>query len=328
METQTNSVKIPPAEDLVEVKKPTSLLVAQFFLFPLIIIAICVGIFLLFGYLVYEQRGPADYLNDIRTGSGSTRWLAAVELSNQVPSNSKMKSPQFVQQVLTLYINSKDDDPRVRRFLALTLKQLGDPRAVPALIQGLDDAEVLKTTPDTTGPADLRQVFHNAFNDAATLQLERRDAQVHNQIYTLWALGSIGDTAAVPGVVKQLKNEDSAVRKTAAYVLGVLNDSSALHDLQVALNDVKDDVRWHAAMALASLGDTSGAEILMSLIDRNHVSTLPDMTPDQKGELIANAVTSLGKLKFEAARDKIKVLSESDPDLTVRSASIEALKKF
>ena len=47
---------------------PTSLLVAQFFLFPLIIIAICVGIFVLFGYLIYEQRGPNEYLTDIQTG--------------------------------------------------------------------------------------------------------------------------------------------------------------------------------------------------------------------------------------------------------------------
>src|SRR6266576_875014 len=65
----------PPMDDLVEVRKPTSLLIAQFFLFPLIIIGICVGIFLLFGYITYEQRGPSEYLADIQNGTGSTRWL-------------------------------------------------------------------------------------------------------------------------------------------------------------------------------------------------------------------------------------------------------------
>src|SRR5215813_4275495 len=103
MDTQKVPVTLAPPEDLVEVKKPTSLLVAQFFLFPLIIIGICVGIFLLFGYLTYEQRGPVEYLSDIQTGSGSTRWLAAVELSNQISSNTKLKSPEFVQKVLALY---------------------------------------------------------------------------------------------------------------------------------------------------------------------------------------------------------------------------------
>src|ERR1051326_1426936 len=75
METKTTPIPIPPAEDLVEVKKPTSLLVAQFFLFPLIIIAICVGIFLLFGYLTYEQRGPIEYLNDIQSRFHRIRTL-------------------------------------------------------------------------------------------------------------------------------------------------------------------------------------------------------------------------------------------------------------
>ena len=71
METQKSVAAVPPTDDLVEVKKPTSLLIAQFFLFPLIIIAICIGIFLLFGYMTYEQRTPAEYLSLIRTGSGT-----------------------------------------------------------------------------------------------------------------------------------------------------------------------------------------------------------------------------------------------------------------
>src|SRR5438094_6698091 len=109
METKSTSVSIPPPDDLIEVKKPTSLLIAQFFLFPLIIIAICVGIFLVFGYLTYEQRGANEYLNDIQTGTGSTRWLAAVELSNQISSNKKLKSPEFVDKVVTIYTNTRDD---------------------------------------------------------------------------------------------------------------------------------------------------------------------------------------------------------------------------
>src|ERR1019366_6354635 len=120
METQND-------DDLAEVKKPTSLLIAQFFLFPLIIIAICVGIFLLFGYLIYDQSSTKDYLAEIRTGSGSARWQAAYELSNIISTdNKKLKDPELVRSVSTLYINSKDDDPRVRQYLALTLGKMGD----------------------------------------------------------------------------------------------------------------------------------------------------------------------------------------------------------
>jgi HEAT repeat protein len=328
METPKSPVAIPPADDLVEVKKPTSLLIAQFFLFPLIIIAICVGIFLIFGYLTFEQRGPNEYLADIQNGTGSTRWLAAVELSNLISTNNKLRTPEFVDKVLTLYANSKDDDARVRRFLVLTLGRLGDKRAVAPLVQGLADAEALKNGPDTVGPTDMPTVIHNVTHDSATLQEERRESQIQNQIYTLMALGLIGDNAAVPGVLQQLHNEDSSVRKYAAYVLGSLNDPGAIHDLQVALNDVKEDVRWNAAIALARLGDGSGTDLLLKLIDRSQTETTSDMTAEQKSELMTNAVKSLALLKSDEARDKIKALSESDPDLNVRGAAIEALKKF
>src|SRR5436190_9167412 len=99
METKTSSVPVPPIDDLVEVRKPTSLLVAQFFLFPLIIIGICIGIFLLFGYVTYEQRSPEDYLRAIHQGGGindEVRWQAAFELSNIVSSQkAKLRGSDF-----------------------------------------------------------------------------------------------------------------------------------------------------------------------------------------------------------------------------------------
>lgn len=294
METKTTSVPVPLPEDLVEVRKPTSLLIAQFFLFPLIIIAICVGIFLLFGYLTYEQKTPRDYLNDVQTGSDlCCRWQAAYELSNIISADKEnIRRTGFINDVVKVYQKSRGEDPRVRRYLALTMGHMGDPRAIPALIEGLND-------PDP-----------------------------ENQIYTLWAMGSIGDASAVPSIVGRLGSTEPAVRKTAAYVLGVIKDRSAVHDLQVALNDPNADVRWNAAMALAQLNDASGADLLMNLLDRGYVDKLEGMTPEQKSELVINAIKCLGILKFEPAQDKIAALSKSDPDLSVRDASLEALKKF
>jgi HEAT repeat protein len=293
MDTQKSVVAIPPAEDLVEVKKPTSLLIAQFFLFPLIIIAICIGIFLLFGYMTYEQRSPAEYLSLIRTGSGTQRWQAAYELSNMISRDKqKVAGPDFARDVIAVYRNSRDDDPRVRQFLAVTMGQIGDKRAIPALLDGLNDP------------------------------------QAENEISTLLALGLIGDNAAVPGVVKQLQNKEPAVRKMAAYVLGAIKDPSAIHDLQVALNDDSQDVRWHAAMSLAEMNDATGAGILVNLIDRSQVDRIDGMTPEQKSDLMVNAVKCLGILKYEAAKGKLQSLSQTDPDLAVRDASLEALKKF
>jgi HEAT repeat protein len=281
-----------PELDLTEERKPTSLLVAQFFLFPLIIIAICVGIFLLFGYLTQEQRSPREYLSVIQNGSDSQRWQAAVELSHQVFTEKDKMDPAFAGDMIAAYRNVRNGDVRVRRYLALAIGNIGDKRAVPSLVEGLDDSDT------------------------------------ENQIYTLSALGLIGDNSAVPGVAKQLKHPDPSVRKVAAYVLGAIKDPSAAHDLQIALNDVKEEVRWNAAMALARMNDDAGADILERLLDHGYVDRIPDMTPDQKTDLMVNAVKCLALLKYQPAREKVAALSRSDPNLAVRDAALEALKKF
>ncbi len=294
METKSNSVSIPVPEDLLEVKKPTSLLIAQFFLFPLIIIAICIGIFLLFGYLTYEQKSPQEYLNEVRTGSElCCRWQSAYELSNMIASQKdKLRKSDFVNDLIKVYQGSHDGDPRIRRYLALTMGHLGDPRAVPALVDGLNDTDT------------------------------------DNQMNNLLALGSIADKSATPSVVQRLSSTDPAIRKMAAFVLSALKDPAAIHDLQGALNDSNEEVRWYAAIALAQVDDASGSDVLMKLIDHDYIDKLQGFTVEQKSQLLINAVKCLGILKFQPAKDRILALSQGDPDLAVRDASLEALKKF
>ena len=291
MDTKSTSVPIPDSAELIEVKKPTSLLIAQFFLFPLIIIAICIGIFLLFGYLTYQQETAQEYLNDVRNGS-TLRWQSAYELSNVISTQKdKLRNTDFVNDLIKVY-TTHDDDPRVHRYLALTMGHLGDPRAVPALIDGLNEAD-----------AD-------------------------NQMNTLLALGLIGDKAATPAVVQRLTNSDPAIRKMAAFVLTALKDPAAAPDLKVALNDANNEVRWYAAIALAYVNDASGTDTLMQLIDHSYLDKLDGYTPDQRSQLLINAVKCLGVLKFAPAKDRIRALSQADPDLAVRDASLEALKQF
>ena len=294
METKTTSVPIPAADELIEVKKPTSLLIAQFFLFPLIIIAICVGIFLLFGYLTYEQKTPQEYLNEVRTGSElCCRWQSAYELSNMISSQKeKLRNTDFSNDLIKVYQTSRDADPRIRRYLALTMGHLGDARAVPALVEGLNDKDT------------------------------------ENQMNNLLALGTIADKSATPAVVQLLSSADPAVRKMSAFVLTAIKDPAASRDLEVALNDANEEVRWYAAIALAQINNPAGTDVLMRLVDRSYLDKLQGFTTEQRDQLLINAVKCLGLLKFEPAKDRIRALSQSDPDLAVRDASLEALKKF
>ena len=289
---------MPPQDDLTEVEKPTSLLIAQFFLFPLIVIGFGIGIFVLFGFLAYDQKAPEAYLQEIRQGSAGSpfdtrRWQAALELSRVIAADSgELRSSGFGLELLEVYRNAKADDPRIRQFLAVSLGHLGDPAAIPALIEGLSD------------PA------------------------VETQIWTLWSLGSIGDRSAAQSVVPMTRNSDAGVRKMAVYILGTLEDPTTICDLQVALNDPAADVRWNAAMALAQMKDAAGAEILLELTDRSYLLQFGEISAEERDNVIVNAVKSLGMLKLEGARGHLASLSESDPSLTVRDAALEALETY
>ncbi len=289
---------MPPQDDLTEVEKPTSLLIAQFFLFPLIVIAFGIGIFVLFGYVTYDQKTPEAYLQELSQGSSGSpfdtrRWQAALDLSKVIAAdNGELRSSGFGDKLLQVYSNAVADDPRIRQFLAISLGHLGDPAAVPALIEGLSDATI------------------------------------ETQIWTLWALGAIGDPSAARPAVKMIGSNDSGVRKIAVYVLGTLKDPSTIHDLQVALNDPAADVRWNAAMALAQMNDDAGTGILLQLTDRSYLSQFVDISGEERDNVIVNAVKSLGVLKLEDARGHLASLSQSDPSLSVRDAALEALATY
>jgi len=322
-ELNSSASPLPPDEDLTEVRKPASLLIAQFFLFPLIIIGICVGIFLLFGYLIFgtaEEKTPAQYLQRMRSGNGTQRWQAAFELSNLVKAKpERARTPEFMESLTAAYKDTADEDIMVRGYIASIFGELKESSAVPLLAEGLRRDETLKSKQWDVGG------FMRFFQPSVS---QIREELLQDQIYTLWALRSIGDNSAVPVVLEFSKNQEASVRKVAAYVLGSLKDPRAVEDLRVLLNDSAEDVRWNAAFSLAQLNDSAGADLLMKLLDQSYVDSLPNMDGEQKGLLMANAVTGLGMLKHEPAREKIRALSENATVLRVRGASMEALKKY
>ena len=98
------------------------------------------------------------------------------------------------------------------------------------------------------------------FSSCDLLSRQIAEDLVQNQIYTLFALGSIGDNSAVPGVLEQVKKSGPIRSENRSLRFGSARRSAGSRsDCVPLLNDPKEDVRWNAALALALLGNSEGA---------------------------------------------------------------------
>ena len=285
-------IPTPPEEEPQEPNRAWPV-IAQFFLVPLLVVAVCVGIFFLFSLLTFEHKTPAQYLADVRGGAANQRWQSAFELSRAVarvapgPAREKLGA-----QTLEVFVNLKTDRPEdreVKRYLALVLGRLAYAPARPAL-------------------------------EGAT-----RDPDPQIRLYSVWALGMLGDPAAVPSVLEQSASDDPGARKMSAYILGKLNDARAIPRLKVLAGDPVADVRWNAAIALAELRDDSGREVLHSMLDRASLARqAPGLTEAQAEEALVNALKAEVLVRDRAALDQIRRLETGDGNLRVRDQARQA----
>ncbi len=272
-------------------KESAKTILFQFVVFPLGIVAIAVGVFFLFGKLASDEQSIPDYLNQIRSGSSHERWQAAYQLSKSLKRGEAKKIPNLSQQVVDLYRSAKNDDPRVRRYLAMVLGNLGDRRATPLLVEA------------------------------------SRERDVETRIYALLALAEMRDAAAVPRVMEAAGDEEKDVRVTAMYALGAIADARAVPLLVSALDDPVPDVRFNAAVALSRFNDGRAAPPLREMLDRAHLNQIRGMREDQKEDAMLVAISAYTKLVGPEAKPFLERLAH-DPSLRVQSAAKEALGKL
>jgi HEAT repeat protein len=290
---------VPIETEPEEPRQSTPFLVLQFFIFPLSIVAVCVTVFVVFGLIAAEGKGPKQYLDEVRTGSANRRWQAAFELTKvlQAHRDPALSDPHFVDEAVRTFSESASDDPRVRRYLALALGRLGDRRAVPALLQAAQDS----------APSGAH-------------------ADPETQIYSVWALGAIGDPQGEPTLIELARSEDAGVRKTAVHALGSFPGEASRIPLVAALSDGTDDVRWNAAVALARRRDPAAAPVLLEMLDRAHLDTVAGMTADQRVEALVQAIEAAAVVPDARLRPVLESLRDHDPSLKVREAARAALE--
>lgn len=151
-----------------------------------------------------------------------------------------------------------------RYYAAHVLREIGDPRAVPALIETLHDnsinyqaAIVLGHLGDKQAIPHLRKMVNDfpgqrlwagyglaALGEPEGFGMLEEVINSDSQSWTyrrhaVRALGEFGDRKAVPAVVRALKDEHVNVRVSAARALGAIGDPAGLPALIEALNDTE-----------------------------------------------------------------------------------------
>ena len=294
--------KLEERDGQVSEERSVPALAVQFFLIPL---AVVVAVVLLYGgfrWLLNDERTPQEYLSDIRVGGRERRWPAAFELSRLMADPEVQASePSLGPALVTAFVESENDDPRVRRYLAMAVGQLTQPPedAGASLVDALDDPET------------------------------------ETRISVIWALGSLGDSSVIPELAGMYASDDAGIRKMTVYALGALPGDEQIATLRTALNDSVPDVQWNAAVALARHGNTQGVGILGRMLDREYVERLAEPTMgvgsdevDRVGEVMITGLNAIAALNAISFRDSVLQLSRQDESLRVRQAAIEALAAF
>jgi HEAT repeat protein len=275
-------------------------LAVQFFLIPLVVVALTVTVYVGFRSLLVDNRSAQDYLSEIRNGGSDRRWPAAYELS-RLMADPKVRADRTLAPALVKAFEESKGDQQVRRYLALAIGRLDPPMPAEAVA-------------NLTGALD--------------------DPDSETRISVIWALGSSGDPAVVPHLIPlyQGPDADPGIRKMVVYALGALPGDAQIDTLRTALEDNTPDVRWNAAVALARHNRAEGTAVLRQMLDRGYVerTVKRDVRQDDDQDPIADVIISglraAATLKDASLRPLVSTLSEQDRSMKVRQAALEALK--
>jgi HEAT repeat protein len=274
-------------------------LAVQFFLIPLAVVGITVAVYVGFRSLLADDRKAQDYLAEVRNGGSDRRWPAAYELSRLMADPQVRADRTLAPALVKAFVAAKDDDPRVRQYLALAIGRLDPPLPADAI-------------------AELKKIVDASDGEA--------------RISAIWALGSSGDPTVVTTLEPLYQSSDAGVRKITVYALGALPGDAQITTLRAALEDSTADVRWNAAVALARKGRHDGVPVLRQMLDRQYVEQIvkrevrQDEDRDPIAEVMISGLRAAATLKDESLKPSVTSLSQSDRSMKVRQAALEALK--
>ena len=278
---------LTPDDSLPPVEPPSAAFLVQLFLVPAIIVAIIVGVWLVFHWLAQLGNDPEGYVKTLRRNNEG-RWQAALNFANDLrgPGGAALKGDAGLAQELGSILADEVASGRPKAaghvgeqsktlcgYLCRALGEFAVPEAAAPLV-----ARAADSSDPETAQAAVEALAVLADNLAT-------------------AGRSFTDPAAVTAVLLAAAgSDDAAVRSRAAYALGVVGGTGATARLAALLGDANDNVRYNAAVGLARQRDPAAWDVLEEML------TLPDVEAPagddvKQSERYKRAIVALNGLK-------------------------------
>ena len=273
-------------------KSVFGVIIHSFFVVPFLIAVFSVLLFAAVRILTMEKQTVYDFLDDVKTGGLPKRWQAAFELS-KILANPALVPPdsKFDNEIIRAFDAAKNDDNRVRQYLALAMGRTGKSVFIDPLLNGLK---------------------------------EEKEENLYAMIY---ALGLLKDLKAVPAISAYLGHPDSRIRLVAVMALGNIGDPQVVNLLKKTLNDTEPNVQWDSAVALAKLHDRSGRAVLLKLLDRGYLAKFPEVDVQEQTHVVLVALEAAGPLNDPPLNEAISRLAHGDQNMNVRKLAMDIESK-
>ena len=224
-------------------------------------------------------------------------------------------------------------DPNEREQAATALGRLGDPKALPALLNALDDETIRFSETildaighilDGTSPDDAenRKVFSRVAD--RLIQFVQRDdpEKAHVRIAAAEALGKTRDPKAIPVLTEMLREDKpTPIAIAAARALRHFDHPQAIQALTKAAanTNLLMDARVAAMLSLGDIGNPKAVDTLIHILE--------DRSAD--GSLRTEAARALGRIGDPKAIEPLIRILKSDSERSfLRKPIADALGAF
>lgn len=355
---------LPPLspENLPPVQPPSAGFILQLFVVPAIIVGAVIAIWLLFGRLASSDQDWRRQVDELKQSNEHRRWRAADSLVKMLDADANAgeagqrlaDNPELAAALVEQLSASlaggatSEDENSIRTFLIMALGRVNsDANVVPALVQAMESQHAEETR--FTAIASAATIASRRANSeqpsgdgplADAILTHSSDPSAMIRRISAFALGFFAASSSQDRLVVLLDDPDPSVRANAAMSLAVQKSTLGLSVLVEILNEAVENPSPLENVDAIPLGEIA-SEIRRNL-DENDPEAVraARMTTANAREIeltrkTLNAVKAASDLAEQLSgserariRPQLEQLASEFRNVKVRSAALEALRKF